>query len=260
MTTSVNEDKDRTIIWLASYPRSGNTFLRILIHALAYGDTDDSSDVEDRVPDLHYRTDARQVPGATFIKTHYLARFHRHPWWGKTGGAIYLYRNPIDVAISAMRYLGVNDLFPDERSEFINNFATHCGVRAWSDYGFGTWNQHVTSWALAAQSVPVLFISYEDLTTSTPETLRRIARYLALSTPERRLDEIAARYTRDYCRQWEERERSGAVRDTIWRIGTSARFVSLGLGTVSREVPERFYSTFGNVAAMLGYSEFFEVC
>ncbi|AFY37525.1 sulfotransferase [[Leptolyngbya] sp. PCC 7376] len=43
-----------SIVWLSSYPKSGNTYLRFLLFSYIYGSFKTSSDVEEKVKDLHF--------------------------------------------------------------------------------------------------------------------------------------------------------------------------------------------------------------
>ena len=45
---------DRTAVtWLASYPKSGNTWLRFLLYSYYYGSVTVSAQVAERIPDIH---------------------------------------------------------------------------------------------------------------------------------------------------------------------------------------------------------------
>lgn len=88
------------IVWIASYPKSGNTWLRFLIAHLAHGELERSGDLQARVPDAHKVRDwsASKVSGAEFIKTHWLPR--HLPKQFTTAGLVYIARNPFDVIAS----------------------------------------------------------------------------------------------------------------------------------------------------------------
>src|ERR1043166_1341802 len=96
------------IIWLASYPRSGNTFLRIVLNRLygisTYSIYDDNDPVAQRVgPDLlGYRPkpNCRELmangPNLFFTKTHKRRK-------GDTNPVIYLVRDGRDAVVSQAR-------------------------------------------------------------------------------------------------------------------------------------------------------------
>ena len=98
------------IVWLASYPRSGNTFLRIVLHRLygvpTYSVYDDDDPVAQRVgPDLvgwrpkpGDRTEMIAAPGVHFVKTHKRRK-------GDGSPAVYLVRDGRDALVSRARLL-----------------------------------------------------------------------------------------------------------------------------------------------------------
>ncbi len=64
------------IIWLASYPKSGNTFLRLLLYRYIYADTIDTKKIEKIIPDLHKLLSNRKklnlnLTGSVLAKTHF---------------------------------------------------------------------------------------------------------------------------------------------------------------------------------------------
>jgi hypothetical protein len=96
------------VIWLTSYPRSGNTFLRVVLHSLygvpTYSVYHDDDPVAQRVgPDLvGYRPlpDDREALSASaeayFVKTHKRRKADGHP-------AICLVRDGRDAAVANAR-------------------------------------------------------------------------------------------------------------------------------------------------------------
>ncbi len=128
------------IVWLASYPKSGNTWLRaFLANLVAGGDApvpladlpqycDDEARPEfftaaagrpsttlsfDEIcalrPRVHAAIAARS-PGTRLVKTHNCAGFvERHPLHAAavTAGAIYVVRDPRDVAVSLSHHFGL---------------------------------------------------------------------------------------------------------------------------------------------------------
>lgn len=49
------------IIWLASYPRPGNTFLRFLLYHYFFGKLESSTELESKIPDLHKGFDIKET-------------------------------------------------------------------------------------------------------------------------------------------------------------------------------------------------------
>lgn len=190
------------IYWLASYPKSGNTWLRLLLHSYFAGGaavdingmTSDGGHISDRAQfdeaiglaasDLTdaeiaaWRLTALQNWGRTltrpaYLKTHDIrlaaaeavsAEPETSGHGGATLGAIYLVRDPRDVALSLARHI---DRSIDEaidlmatRDQVMNQSRRRLRPRLPEIWG--SWSQHVESWHMPAP-FPVHVISYESL-------------------------------------------------------------------------------------------------
>lgn len=165
------------ICWLASYPRSGNTWVRFLLTAYFLGSADSGEVVATTVPDLHTSMKAvGAISGRAFVKTHY-AWGPRHPFASDTDRAIVLLRHPGDVLLSciglhrAMGSAGRSGSFSD--AAYAREFLQNGGDRDWLDKGFGTWSSHADSW-LNNGTFPVLAVRYESLRREPAAELTRM--------------------------------------------------------------------------------------
>ena len=65
----------RDIIWIASYPKSGNTWVRFMLANLIYGSQASAASLAALIPDIHETgSGAIGVGGARLFKTHFLFR------------------------------------------------------------------------------------------------------------------------------------------------------------------------------------------
>jgi hypothetical protein len=191
----------RRIIWLASYPKSGNTWMRLLlahyfmplgqapdinnIRAFTTGDV--RSDFFDqaaggryagetlqdwiRVRGLAMRMIAASKPSHHFVKTH----CQPVPFEGRdvvppevTAAAIYILRNPFDVAPSFARHQGVDiDTAIDRMLDEDMVMGTGTGIFEL----LGRWDHHVQSWT-EAPGLPLHVIRYEDMLAKPGPTAR----------------------------------------------------------------------------------------
>lgn len=161
------------IIWLSSYPRSGNTFLRtVLKHSFgisSYSLYDDKYDIAsdkttaDIVGHLsHGKTIddftlfATQSPESYFVKTHELP--------SENSKAIYIIREGLSTCVSYKNYL--------------ENFGTKTDLRdiLLGNVGFGAWHNHVSSWL--SRSNNTLYIRYEDLTQNLNDVIDEISMHI----------------------------------------------------------------------------------
>ncbi|MEM7330933.1 MAG: sulfotransferase domain-containing protein [Chloroflexota bacterium] len=147
------------IIWLSSYPRSGNTFFRILLKQLygintptAYVGSDYSAfevgkNLVGHVPDEWTVEEMASKPEVLIVKTHRRAN-DNFP-------AIYLHRDGRDSIVSYARKkskAGNIDQYHDTLKELITT----------SKSSTGTWGQNVLHW-LNRDPKNTVFVRYEDL-------------------------------------------------------------------------------------------------
>jgi hypothetical protein len=170
------------IVWLASYPRSGNTFLRtILWHcfelrsASVYPkDLGGNRALEDYVGHIEHGPGIRNQLGENGIP---LIKTHERPQ--DANPAIYIVRDGRAACVSLWRFGGRT--IPLE--------AVIAG-----QHRFGTWADHLLAWK-PKHRPNTLLLRYEDLRDDLPVCLRSIGRFLGRpptgeSVPER--DAIAA--------------------------------------------------------------------
>src|ERR1700730_12153677 len=205
---------DSGIVWLASYPKSGNTWTRTFLanlvtimageadaldinsinrfslgesfvsyykDILAYAPT---SEQRQQIADTRHRVQAAiadQFEGLIFVKTHNaLVVDHGRSLinFAVTSGAIYIVRNPLDVAISLSYHMGRT------MDEAIQTMATH-GVETPINEKrvhevWGSWSEHVESWT--RKSHPAIYIMrYEEMLSDPETTFGKLAHHLLLN-------------------------------------------------------------------------------
>ena len=205
------------IIWLASYPKSGNTWMRVFLHNLlrnpnepagintinqfclgedsaAYYNSLDPrplstltpAEVMALRPKVHELL-TKAFADSVFVKTHnILGEAEGLPLVSMdcTAGAIYMVRNPLDVVISYAHHFGLG---PDDAIGQLNfpgagTPTTDVVARQY----YGTWSMHVASWT----EVPFparYVVRYEDLMENPVEAFRGVANFLGLNPPSERL-------------------------------------------------------------------------
>jgi len=156
----------KSITWLASYPRSGNTFLRtILWHCFGLRsasvyprDLGGNRRLEEYVGHIeHDGPDGRIVfpkNNPTLFKTHEHATDH--------SPAIYVIRDGRAVMISLWKFY---------KGEIpLETFMT-------GQYRFGKWSSHVQSW-MPDERANTLTLKYEQMRSDLPGTLQQISGFL----------------------------------------------------------------------------------
>lgn len=210
------------IFWLASYPKSGNTWMRIFLENYRHGKKrpiginelstplaafrsifDDITGLESslltqeesmRLRPFLYERMAGEIEENRYLKIHdaCIEAFPGMPITSikGTAGAIYIIRNPLDVAISwaAFNKVSIDNAINDMGNK---NFAL-CGklVRAENQLfqPLLTWSGHVESW-VDNPWFPVEVIRYEDMQSVSAATFCRAVKFLNLSVDKERLRE-----------------------------------------------------------------------
>ncbi len=201
------------LTWLASYPKSGNTWMRILLSGLLAGVPQDINDlhlqdgiasdrktfddltlldsrmlrmeeIEDLRPAVHDAFAAALKQGA-FVKTHdaYSRLKEETPLLGRGArAAVYLVRDPRDVAISFSHHLHCPlDAAISRLNDPGDIFQ---GGVAQTRQRLNGWSRHVRSW-LEQEDIPVHVVRYEDLLADTPAVFRDVLDFLGIAaTPE----------------------------------------------------------------------------
>jgi len=176
------------IYWLASYPKSGNTWLRLFLRSYAAGGA--AVDINDTAPDgwsVNARAQFDELIGVaasdltdaeilawwpSALKTWAQARadpayLKTHTMGGAfepTLAAVYLVRDPRDVVLSLARHSGRSiDAAIDAMRTRDNLVDGSCDrLMARLPQRWGSWSQNVESW-LAPMPFPVNVVSYEAL-------------------------------------------------------------------------------------------------
>ena len=205
------------IVWLASYPKSGNTWLRFMIANLVAGDISSSVQVMKQVPDIHEGINGQHLYGnhTVVVKTHW-KYWSGIPLREDMIGALYVIRHPIDVLESNLNYAfqrsgalreGKNETgVVDSAKRWADDYIRHGGCSRFFDYGIGTWEENVRSWLWGGLAIPRLLVRYEDLLADTIGGLTKVAKFLGSAKSGDDIASAVRRSSRARMREIEERE------------------------------------------------------
>jgi len=197
-------------VFFASYPRSGSTWLRFLLFDSLVGEPSGFQSVNQAIPDVKLHKDGLPLMpgGGRLIKTHEVY----HPEYRR---AVYLVRDPRDVALSEYAYQTALGLVNDNLDDYVQKFVTR-GVNP-----FACWRDHVESW-LSAPLGPeqLLIIRFEDLRADSFQTLVQIVEFLGLTPDETRIRAAIANNTVEKMRAKEK--------ETPQRASAKGRFIRSG--------------------------------
>ena len=209
------------IVWIASYPRSGNTWMRFLVGHLLHRRIENSAQLGFIVPDIHRFVTGQHLlgPARSFIKTHWRWQ-DGFPLRENTEAAIYLIRDPLAVMESSIAFAlrsaaatNANGTAPDGAAtnaagdaagdaapdldgrtraladQFIENF----GLVDWTRAGFGNWEENAASWIEADLPFRRLVVRFEALRDDPLATLREIADFAGIAVGPVRLEAAVRR-------------------------------------------------------------------
>ena len=227
------------IVWVASFPKSGNTWARIFLHNLAkiLAGEDGPQDINEmnrfstweiRKPnytevlgfeptDAHrneiaaarfevQQRIADEYDGLIFIKTHQalvIDRGYSTINFAVTSGAVYIVRNPLDVAISYAHHMGRS---VDETIESIGTRNIETAITDKAVYEvYGSWSQHVHSWTRKPH--PAIYVMrYEDMVANPARTFGGMVQHMRLDATLAQIAEAIDRSSFEKSRSQEERE------------------------------------------------------
>lgn len=227
------------IVWIASFPKSGNTWTRTFLHNLAkiiYGEADEQdinamgrfstweinkkpyTDLLGFEPTDEHRKEIAAVrpkvqqqiadenEGLVFIKTHHALvtdRGYTTINTDVTSGAIYIVRNPLDVAISYAHHMG-RDIDGAIQAMATENVETTVSEKVVYEV-YGSWSQHVWSWT--RQPHPAIYVMrYEDMLADPQKMFGGLARHLLLDPTNTQLTQAIERSSFDKLKEQEDKE------------------------------------------------------
>ncbi len=271
-------------VWLVSYPRSGNTWLRLALEALIEGaapqinrkrlgtpvthraEFDEilcvesseltDSEIEQARPDLY------RALAATQAKDPILRKVHDRFWRTSGGqpafpgdisrGAVYLARDPRDIALSLASFWAKSvdwaiDFMADPNTAIAR---PERGMLDQFQQPLGTWSDHVASWMDDAP-MPIHLLRYEDMLAEPSKRLAEAARFAGLDSARA---EFAASAT-----SFDELRRQEDAEGFVERPSTAVRFFRQGKAGAWRQwltstQSGRIERDHGPVMQRLGYA------
>ncbi len=264
MAETANEtNQPKGLIWIASYPKSGNTWTRNFLHNLfdVIEDRDSSSHDINRLNQFstwelnpaYYeellgkpvadmtRQDvasvrhavqeqiAERASGVAFVKTHHaMVMDQGRPAinFNVTAGAIYIVRNPLDVAISFSHHMNV-DIDTAIVKMAADGLETAMTEKSVYEI-YGSWRQHVESWTRKPHRT-IYVMRYEDMLADPVKVFGGLARHLRIAPTGVQLEQAIELSSFENLREQEETEgfrEKPEHAEKFFRKGTSGQWLN----------------------------------
>ena len=274
---------ERSFTWLVSYPKSGNTWVRILLtnyrrnadeareldrdmvgpashldrhrfdETMGLASADIPADLLTRFRREYHQRFSEQFAGATFTKVH-------EAYCVDAGTAsvfpaspqckvVYIIRNPLDIAPSFAHHDGCT--IDQSIARMADPAATmNYGESFFSEH-LGSWSDHVEGWT-GQSDLNMMVLRYEDLLQKTDQSFADLAEFCGLEVDRARITRAVESSRFERLRQTEAEQGFGqkpAASKSFFRKGKAGS----GMEELSPSQVERIKADHGAVMRRFGY-------
>jgi hypothetical protein len=206
-------------VFIASYPRSGSTWLRFVLFEILTGDAAGFDNVNRVIADvgLHRQSPALVPNGGRLVKTHEAYRDVYQK-------AIYLVRDPRDAVISEYEYEKALDRISEDFDSFLMlSLKGRANV-------YGPWQEHVMSWLESplVRSGRLLVIKFEELRQQTEDVVTGVLNFLGVEVDSQAIRDAIANNSIQRMRAKEDRWRQHGGASPLTASGEQRRFINSG--------------------------------
>lgn len=210
---------DQTDAFIASYPRSGNTWLRFLMFEILTAGSAGFEEVNHVVAEVGLHGPARPVlPGeGRLVKTH-------EPYHKQYKKAVYLVRDVRDVVLSEFAYQKALGWIPDDFEGFLHRFLQG------EVNPFSAWHNHVNGWMNSplAASPNLFLIKFEDLRKDTNAVVTQVLEFLGVEIDAKTVTQAIANNTVQKMQEKEHRTPQLGATAPAPNVGQESRFIRSG--------------------------------
>jgi hypothetical protein len=194
-------------IYLMSFPRSGNTWVRCLLTSYLYDAEVTPALVDETVPDVYRCRQSGEVDKRAFA---HMGVFKSHsPYVEIPGKVVYLLRDGRDVMLSLYHYMRKMDARsgrpPSDISAPDFYFRPHA---------FGTWHEHVLEWLDGLETWPAeryMVMKYEDILADPERCLTALVEFKGLELEPARIARAVERNTKERLAEIDASAGAGAL-------------------------------------------------
>ncbi|MBF0240944.1 MAG: sulfotransferase domain-containing protein [Desulfamplus sp.] len=203
-------------IFIVTYPRSGTTWLQMILYQLATDGNMEIDHIAQKVPWFERLIDYRIWDSKDFEQMNSPRLFKSHLPANEVpkGGCKYIYvaRNGSDVALSYFEFYRSHLGFKGDFNQFFKLFIS-------GRVQFGSWFDHVASWEKMSKKLPsqVLFLTFEDLKNDFNNQLNKIINFTGFKILESQRADVIERCSFRFMKQHEDK--FDHITAQIWEKG-----------------------------------------
>lgn len=211
-------------IYIVSFPKSGTTLTQMILYQLTTDGNIDFNHIYDVSPwtrnEAYKHKKPRNLPSPRIIKTH---DFYNDYDKATKGRFIYIFRDGMDVAVS-LYYQKKNYGFPKlEFDKFLPGIFKS---------GKLNWFKFNRDWLQNKNNLPILYLTYNDLTKNLDITLKRIIDFCKMDESKIDIERVKEMCSFDFMKKYEDKfgeqpvEKPVMVYDQFIRKGKSGEGIS----------------------------------
>lgn len=211
----------QSITWLASYPKSGNTWMRVFLtnylssteepvninqlwgyqvctdrelfdEIMGINSSNLSLEAQEKLRPIFHQHLANESVAPYFVKTHDAYSFDGLPLFPQlaTLGVIYIVRNPLDIAVSFAHHENTTVETIIERMANKKQMLSYKKHKLYDQLPqlLNSWSGHVKSW-LDESTLRTLIVRYEDMHQQPEEVFRKVIEFCNLEVNEFKLQQ-----------------------------------------------------------------------
>lgn len=209
----------RNDVFVATYPRSGSTWLRFMLFEMLTQSDAEFDAVNRHIPDVGGQHNAMALlPNqGRLIKT-------EQPFRPHYGRAIYIVRDARDVALSEYAYQTAQGWISCSFNDFLKRFVSGTANQ------YASWEEHTRSWIDSPLNArgDLMIVFYPELKRNTESTLSRIAEFLNVEVPAQVIRNAIQNNTLRNMRKKEDRAPQIGYDPQTKSIPEEKRFVRMG--------------------------------
>ena len=277
------------IIWIASYPKSGNTYLRSFISSyyfskkgkfdfnlllnilqfpsVKFSKNNINSEKEASESWIYNQNQFFAGDKIHFIKTHNtLEKFNGNKFTSgdQTLGGIYIVRDPRNLITSLSHHYSLS--YEEAYLKLIDKKASLLEKPKDNDHSnftfLGSWSNHYKSWR-SSQEFKILFIKYEDFENNKYNTFKKIINFInILKKDKSKIDEkklLNSINSTSFSNLINKEENEGFEESVYTATGQKKRFFNLGFNNrwekiLPKNILDKLNNNLQNDLNNLGYS------